>query len=179
MNRQTESAAQPAVPPHRRMGNFLCWAADEGDGVFVKKMPSSLTVEPHSGLLKLTPERNMATESHQETTGTSTFGPIPHSLRDRHPLFKPCSLSLSCLKPSMYIWSLVSINSTHGSITPLCACIFCLRLKWSKSNPVSPTPPTSFFHQRDFQTVSRWNVHPPFIFAGQWCCLNLSHLLKL
>lgn len=47
-------------------------------------------------------ERNMAAESHQETTGTTTFVPShTHSGTDAS-LFKPCSLSLPRLKPSMY-----------------------------------------------------------------------------
>ena len=123
-------------------------------------------------------ERNMATESHQETTGTTTFVPShTHSGTDTS-LFKPCLLLLPLPQTQrVYLKPCEHKFNTWINNPIMCLHLLCLRLKWSKSNPVSPSS-TSVLSPKKLPNC--FKVEPfsykslPFIFAGQWCSLNLE-----
>lgn len=117
-------------------------------------------------------ERNMATESHQETTGTSTFVPShTHSGTDTS-LFKPCSLSHPLPQTQhVYLKPCKHKFNTWINNPIMCLHLLCLRLKWSKSNPVSPPPPDLFSFTKEASKLFHGGTFSynslPFIFAGQ------------
>lgn len=136
----------------------------------VKKVPL-LTVEPHSGLLEAHTQRGTWQLGATKRQQAPHVRRIPHALGDRR-LTVQTLLALAAPPQTQHLYLKPCKHKSNAWINNpvMCLHLLCLRLKWSKSNPVSPSH-TPFLSPKKLPNCFKMEPFSynslPFIFAGQ------------